>query len=292
MPLTVPYVTAAEFRAAPTWLDTDDLIPGGAAARQDAELTNVLIRASEWANNVCNHDFGLKARSVTERLRGRYNRRGILSIHASMLPVRQVTAISIGSDPTNLQTVTDLSGLWIEHNRQILLPWTTPIMFGPTVQFGPPVVTGVELYVQMTYTAGFASTVLASAANAAATSISPLDVSGIMPGDVLRMWDPGVEEAVTVSSAYVPGAASVSLTGGLASAHAATASLSGMPGDIHQAVIAYAVALLLRQDVSSEEPFAGAPYGPAARRSKKGGKSGGLVDEAQRLLAPYRRMFQ
>ena len=46
----------------------------------------------------------------------------------------------------------------------------------------------------------------------------------------------------------------------------------------------------MRDNTSADEmPFPGSP-GPVARRSGSRGVAGGLIDEAERLLMPYRRV--
>lgn len=288
--LVAPYVTVPEFRAAPTWIDSDDLIPGGTSSAQDEELYNVLIRASAWADTQTNPGFGLGASTVTEQLRARAMRDGTVAIHPSKAPVRQVTGVAYGGDPGSLTAASDLSGVWIEDGRAILAAIPSRAGFAAAgLEFGRPT-PGGRMYVRATYTAGYATTVLAADVTAGATQVTVTDPAGIFPGDVLRIWDPGVEEAVTVAAGYTPGSATVPFAGALANAHATGAGISGMPPEVHQAVIAYTVALLLREDVSSQEPFAGAEFGPAARRSDTGGRAGGLVDEAERLLVPYRRV--
>lgn len=288
--LATPYVSVAEFRSSPTWLDTDDLVQNATAAQQDTELYNKLLVASEWADSKVNPDYGIGARTVVQQVRTRPDRRGRLSIHADMAPVRQVTGLAYGCDPNNLTVQTDLSGIWLEGRRQqqILVPYWAPELWGPNVQFGGRHLGG-EIYARVTFTAGYSSTTLTGPVAAGGVSLPVADATGVMPGDILRLWDPGAEEAVTVSPAWTPaaGAASIPITGGLTGLHLAGTLVSGVPSRIHQAVICYAVSLLLRQDVTDDAPFAGAPYGPAARKSKSGGQSGGLVNEARELLRSY-----
>jgi hypothetical protein len=285
--LVEPYVTVPEFRAAPTYLDSDDLIPGGATTQQDDELYNVLIRASMWADNEAGQRLG--AHTATEQRRARVDRYGRISLHAANKPVRAVTALSYGGDPANLTALSDLSGVWIEDGSQILTVLGGAAGYGVKLDFGTPRAGG-ELYVRPVYVAGYASTVLSSATSVGAISLPVTNPAGIYPGDTLRLWDPGFEEAVTVASGYTPGSATVTLTGALAKPHQAGAGLSGLPADAHQAVICYAVALLLRQDVASSEPFANAPYGPSARRAESGGQAGGLIDQAEQWIRPYKRV--
>ena len=288
--LVAPYVTVPEFRAAPTWIDSDDLIPGGTADKQDDELFNVLLRASAWADNEVNPGFGLGASTVVEQLRVRARRDGTVAIHPSKIPVRQVTGLAYGADPGNLTDMTDLSGVWIEDGRSIITAIPSRAGFAAAgLEFGRPS-PGGQLYARMTYKAGYATTVLAASATTGAAQVTVADPAGIFPGDVLRIWDPGLEEAVTVAAGYAPGSTIAPLAGALTNAHATGAGISGLPAEAKQAIICYSVALLLREDVSSEEPFADAEFGPAARRSDAGGRAGGLLGEAEDLLGPYRRV--
>src|SRR5262249_28595913 len=117
--LKVPYVGVKEFREAPTWLDTQDLVTGGDQAHQDAELYNSLLKASRWAWNFC--DQPLHGHQVTENLRARINRYGQAKIHPSHHPVRTVTGIAFGPDPKLMTVMTDLSGVWLEDARGIVV---------------------------------------------------------------------------------------------------------------------------------------------------------------------------
>lgn len=286
--LTEPYVTVPEFRAAPTWLDSDDLIPGGTSTKQDNELYNVLLRASAQVDTTVMQRLG--GHTAVEQLRSRTDRQGMLSIHPSNNPVRKVTAVSYGPDPTSLTALTDLSGVWIEDARQVTVAAPTRANWAGFLQFGPPAGPSGLTWMQLTYTAGYASATLTGTANSGTSTLPVSNPAGIMPGDVLRVWDPGVEEAVTVAAGYTVGSTSVPLASPLTQTHSAGAGVSGLPADIHQAVICHTVALLLREDVASEAPFADSQYGPSARRATSGGKAGGLLDEAERLLMPYRRV--
>lgn len=287
--LTAPYVTVPEFRACPTWLDTDDLIPGGGAAQQDAELYNVLLRASVRADGRCGQRLG--AHTATERLRARINNRGVLSLHPSNNPVRAegITGLAYGPDPGSLTAVSDLSGVWVEDGKQVLLTAAIRGNFSG-LEFGPPAGRGGEVYVRLDYVPGYASTALAVPGLLAATSVTVADPTGIRAGDVLRVWDPGKEEAVVVAAGYVAGSAVVPLVGPLTVAHAAGAGLSALPADVHQAVICYAVAALLREDKNTGDTFGGSAYGPEARRDEGASRGAGLITEANGLLRNYRRI--
>lgn len=289
--LTLPYVTVAAFRAHPTFLDSLHLRPGdSSAADQDAELRNVLLMASAWADNYVEMSADgqgtLTAHVRTESARLRLSRDGTVRYRPDHHPVTAVTALSYGYTPGNLTPVTDFSNTWIEKGRTIVSFLGYGASLGP-FQFGPPLVAS-ELYTTWTYTAGYANTLLAADAVAGATSIQVADATGVAAGTVLRLWDPGVEEAVTVAAGYTSGT-TLPLTAPLANAHTAGAGVSALPPDVHLAVILYAAALLQRPDSEAEDTFPSTQVRPNARVG--GGHDGsGLVTEAERLLEPYRRV--
>lgn len=303
--LTQPYVTVPEFKAAPTWLDVQDLVPGGTQAQNDAELFNVLLRASHWADNFTGLRLG--AHTAFEQFRGRVDRYGRIFLHPANVPVRQVTALAYGPNPQFMTTLTDFTQVWIEDARGIVVS-AIPFRgsFFGSLQFGLIPVDGTEVYVQIQYVAGYASTVLSATTASGATSLTVLDATGVqgasvpsvglsasLPGSTLRIWDPANEEAVTVSSVN---GNTLTLASATVNTHTVTAGPAGqvgvseMPPEIHQAIITLAVALMMREDVSSEDPFASSPFGPATRRSGSGGQAAGLLDNAYELLEPYRRV--
>ena len=304
-PTVRPYVTPAQFSTYPTWLDLDDLLVGGAANVQTDVLNDVLLAATQWAINTV-EQMPLHAHLDSRNTRARTNSVGRIVVKPAHIPVRSVVSFSFGWDPTAMASLTlpDASQ-WIEDGRSVsyLLNGPGSLNFvGPAIQFGRAAPPSQETYVAWTYVAGYVNTVLSSPSLVNATSLTVADPTGIQPGNVLRLWDNGTStsplaanEAVTVSPTWTPPApawppvpASVALASPTSFAHAAGVGISDMPRDIMQAVVQYAVGLLLRDDVSSEEPFANAPFGPVARRSTGGGQAGGLISEGERMLAPYR----
>jgi hypothetical protein len=295
--LTQPYVSVAEFRASPTWLDTDDLIPGGDQEQQDAEMFNVLLRASAWADNFV--ELRLGAHTCTEQTRARPDRDGLLYLTPSNIPVRSINALAWGCDFQNLQLLPSLEQTWVEDQRGIVVSLMPGTGYLANLQFGPRPRSDAEMYVQYQYVAGYGNTVLAEAAEAGSSSITVLDGTGFtapgtslvgtMPGSIARIWDAGLEEAVAVSPTYM-GGNTIPLQSPLVNPHAPGVVVSEFPAEVRQAVICHAVALLMREDVGEEAPFPGTPFGPSARRSSEGGKAGGLVDHAMLLLEPFRRV--
>lgn len=306
--VTQPYLTAAQFSAYPTWLDLDNLIPGGMASVQADVLTDVLLAATDWVVGECS-DMPLHAHWVqNEQLRTRTGPGGRIYIKPRDIPVRAVTALSYGWDPSNL-TALSLPDptMWIEDGREVSFRpggGSGMVFTGPSIQFGPRARTGMQTYVSWSYIPGYPVTYLSAACAATSSSVTVADPTGIMPGDTLRIYDEGTadpptgaSEALTVASGYVPQIptvpptpASIPLAAPTQYAHASGVGITGMPRRLLQAVIAYGVALLMRQDVSAEEPVSA--FGPAARTVESGsstaGKAGGLVNDARGWIASFR----
>lgn len=296
--LTVPFVGVSEFRASPTWLDTENLIQDGTEPSQDAELYNQLLKASRWAENFC--DQPLRAHTVVEQLRCRVNKWGQVMIHPSHNPIRSVTGLAYGSDPS-LMTVLTNPTYWIEDQRGLVVSlYPFGASFVGSLEFGSIPPQTMQCYVQIQYVAGYCNTYLTANAAADASSLTVADPTGLTPpatslfstsygASVMRIWDPGLEEAVTVANNYTVGANPVSLAANTANAHSSGCQVSELPAEVRQAVVAYTSGLLCRDDAGEETPFPGSP-GPTARRSASGGIAGGLIEEAERLLMPYRRV--
>lgn len=293
---TVPYVTVAEFTAHPTFLDLDNLRVGDSAItdQQDA-LNELLLKASSWARDTC--DQPLHAHVLTEQRRLAADRYGRVKFTPAHGPVRQVTGLSYGS---TIGTLTALTApvAWIDGTGHEPQNAVTVELSGPqagawvgSLQFGGPV-PGGQLYVRWTTVCGYSNTTVATDTTAAATALPLADVTGVQPGDTLRICDPGSEEAITVADTWNPttGPASIPLTGGLVSAHKAAAGVSAIPGDAKLAVINYTAALLLRPDSGSGDPFADAPVSPTTRNADPRRSGTGLVAEARRLLTSFGRV--
>lgn len=295
--LTRAYLTPAMFRAYPTWMDTDNLIPGGVSAVQDDVLADVLLTASDWAVGEV-EDMPLHGHLRSNENRPAYLKgSGRAYVRPEHIPVRSLVSLSWGADPSCMQAVTlpDASMRFDGDGRRMSWrPGGGITQFtGPAIQFGPRVSAPGALSVTWSYVAGFPFALLSVVAQGD-NEVTVDDPTGILPGDVLRVYDPGKSEAFTVASSYVPSIptipptpTSIPLAAGTAQAHAAGTGITGMPRKVLQAVIAYGVALLMRDDVSAEEPAS--PFGPAARTtdSPNAGKAGGLVNDARGWLAPY-----
>lgn len=297
MLLTRPYLTVAEFKAAPTYLDLNDLIVGGSAGQQDHALENLLLRASTWCDDECNQPLG--AHTATERTRAGCDREGRFVLHPPENPVRSITAFAYGADPDRLTTVSAPS-VWIEGGVQVTVTPTSGSggAWSGALQLGGPV-PGRPVFVSYSYIAGYVSTVLAADVTAGATSVTVADPTGITAGDTLRLWDPGVEEAIVVAAGYVTGSTTVPLTTALTNPHTAgVGSLSGMPADLKQAVIEVACSKLVGRKLAGGQQVAGAMLqptttangSPSGQRSRRIVQSDLLLAAASHTLRSYKRV--
>lgn len=295
--LTQPYVTPASFKAYPTYIPLTQLRPGDSvAADQDAQLNSMLLTASQWADDQCamgTPGGSISAHVQVDNVRLRLSRSGRISYHADHSPVTALTGLAMGPSPDSLTALTDLTNLWIEDGVQIVgYPAGAAAPALNALQFGAPVTSG-EIFTRWTYVAGFVSTLLAAPVLAGAASCTVTDPTGIVAGTVLRVWDPGSEEAVTVGPGYVAGSTTVPIVGTFAKAHDPTAtpiSVSNLPTTVRQAVIFYTMALLMRPDEGVGDAFPDSRVSPSIRADDSRKDGSGLVTEAIRLLQDYNRV--
>lgn len=292
--LTQPYVTVPEFRFHPTFLDSNNLVSAGSQAQQDAALFTALLTASTWADqHLFGHDGTIAAHTRVENARIKADRWGRLRYHPEHVPVQTVTSIAIGTDPSAVTAVSS-PAVWTEQDGRIILAAITAAGTGlDRFQFGRPA-TQYEQLVTWTYVAGYAATQLASPVSSGATSVSVLDATGIVaptsttPGTVLRLWTPGLEEAVTVSA--VSGT-TVTLSAPLTYAHKAGDSIQALPPTIREAVINKAICELLRPNAVSQQAAQQGPSPTSTSKDPARVTGGGIYHErAEGLLRPFRRI--
>lgn len=244
------YITIAEFKNAPTSLDINSLVIGGNQAAQDAELANVILRASSYLNEYLNQN--LSASRYTETQRVRVNNQGYLALHPNNNPIIALESLQYGASPNNLQTLTDPSQCWFEP-QQVLVPLgqmaNTYSSAGP-LSFGGWT-TRQQLFTKYTYVSGYVNTTIVTAV-AAATSITVASGIGIIAGQSLRIYDGGSSETVTVASTYVYGSTTVPLTSALVHSHLEGVAMGNLPTAIKQATILVTTAFLrIRGDKSN-----------------------------------------
>jgi len=230
-----PYLTIAEYKNAPTSIDFDNLVVGGNAQAQDAELGRVILRATSYLNEYLNQD--LTAQSITETQRVRFNNQGYISLHPNHNPIISLSNFQYGSTPNNLTTLTDPSTCWFE-NQQVIIPVSDsqltyssqgPLSFGGVGARTP-------VFVKYTYVAGYVNTTIVTA-TATQTTLTVTSGAGFIAGESYRIYDGASSETITVASTYTFGSTTIPLTSALAFTHAAGVAIGNMPSAIKQATI-------------------------------------------------------
>jgi hypothetical protein len=230
------YLTLAEYKNAPTAIDYDNLVVGGNAAAQDAELASVIARASSFIDVHLNQT--LIARQIVEQQRTRITPQGNLILHTEYNPIIAISALNWGVTPSTMIAATDPSQCWLEPT-QFIYPLAelglTYSSQGP-LSFGFPPSVRSQIYTNYTYIAGYVNTGIATA-TAAATSLTVQDATGIVAGQQLNIYDGSSSERVTVATTYTFGSTTVPLTSALAYTHAAGVAISGLPPAVKEAAI-------------------------------------------------------
>lgn len=242
--LTVPYLTLEEYKAAPTAIDLDNLVFDSQDPEvQDNELRNVIARASSWMDTYCNQVLG--ATLETEQQRSRISTDGSIRFHPRFSPIVALTEFNYGY-PTNMASLGDCSIAWIE-DQQIIIPnaflgnWTSqgPLSLG-SYNGGP----SNQVFLNYTYVAGYANTTTSAPNIIGATSITVENGTGIIPGQMLTIYDGMNTEIITVASTYTFNSTTVPLTRPLVNEHEIGASVSALPPAIKQAAILVTTAFL------------------------------------------------
>jgi hypothetical protein len=291
--LSAPYATTAEFVEWPTFLDLLNLRSGDPQlAHQTAVLNKILLTASGWCDNYVNlGDTGtLAAHTRTERKRMRPDRNGRLLWHPDHAPFISLEALSYGSY-IGQQTTYLAPPVFPEDNRNIVVDLQAGTSaWAGSLQFGVPR-SSRELYTTWQYTAGYPNALLTAPVAAGVASLPLSDVTGIQAGLSMRIYDPGLDENVTVASSWVQsvGPGTVPLTTGVINTHTGPTRASTMTSDVFEATLLYTVALLMRPDTKAEDAFPNMHGGVSTRLGDSRQDGAGLVCEAKRLLDSYRR---
>lgn len=238
-----PYLTIAEYKNAPTSIDFDNLVVGGNSGAQDAELARVILRASSFMDNYLNQN--LVASTLNENQRTRFTPDGYVTLHPNHTPVISLQSFEYGFDPNNLVTLPDCSITWFE-DQQLVIPVssisTTYSSAGP-LSFGGGGSSRNQLYTKYTYTAGYVNNGIASA-TAGQSTMTVQSATGIVAGQMYRIYDGASSETITVSSSYTYGSTTVPLASALLYTHASGVTFGNLPNAIKQACIMITTALI------------------------------------------------
>jgi hypothetical protein len=280
-----PYLSVEEYKNAPTSIDYDNLVVGGNAAAQDAELDRVILRASSFMDEYLNQN--LVANRQTETQRTRFTPQGYIALHPNQNPVIALESFYYGPTPNLLSDLTDCSLAWFE-GQQLIIPVSSmalnyssqgPLAFGG----GSPT---QQIFTKYTYVAGYVNNPIVSA-TAGASSLVVGRSEGIVAGQMLRIIDGANSETVYVSSSYTYGNTTITLAAPLVYTHAAGSVISNLPNAIKQACILITTAFIkVRGDNSLTMNITTAPTMslPGANRY------GGEIKLALDMVDKYRRI--
>lgn len=282
---TTPYLTVAEFKAAPTDVDTTSLVQGGSQQQQDDALAVVISQASAAMDKFVHYTLGATVDTET-RARVRVTRDGYVRVPVKGIPVQEVDSFQVGLVPSQMQTILAGTDMWIDDNV-IHVPVMAATSLPPRVAlFGP----GDRVFCQWTYVNGYANTLLAAVAAAAATSLSLRSPLGIYAGTSLTIYDSGLSEVVQVASGYVsntgPGPVTVPLVSPTLNQHLTVGiSVSALPPTVKKAAILWTTALIKTRGA------AGIVLDRVGGRADKvSGEEGGALEDialAETMLTPF-----
>ena len=238
-----PYLTLAEYKNAPTSIDYNNLVIGGNANAQDAELEKVILRASSYMDEYFNAN--LNATKYTETQRTRFTPDGFIALHPNNTPIVALETFNYGTNPNNLITLNDPSLAWFEE-QQMIIPLsniaTSYSSAGP-LAFGGYGLPRQQVYCKYTYVAGYVNNPISSG-TAGVSSITVGRADGILPNQKLRIYDGASSESVTVASNYTYGSTTVPLTSALTYSHTSGSSIGNLPNAIKQACILITTAFI------------------------------------------------
>ena len=238
-----PYLTLAEYKNAPTSIDYNNLVIGGNANAQDAELEKVILRASSYMDEYFNAN--LNATKYTETQRTRFTPDGFIALHPNNTPIVALETFNYGTNPNNLIALSDPSLAWFEE-QQMIIPLsniaTSYSSAGP-LAFGGYGLPRQQVYCKYTYVAGYVNNPISSG-TAGVSSITVGRADGILPNQKLRIYDGASSESVTVASNYTYGSTTVPLTSALTYSHTSGSSIGNLPNAIKQACILITTAFI------------------------------------------------
>lgn len=281
-----PYITVAEYLAAPTGVDTSQIIPGQGSAANASALATLIETASGYADSLCYQVLA----ATTDLQAGEYRvfRDGTIRVPVDYTPILLVSGVSLGFRAGQFTALTDLSGVWVSRKIVRIPVWGLS---------SPPDTTGVasapaqagRVFAQVTYVNGYPNTTLAAAAAAGASTIVVKQPLGIVPGTPLGIYDDvnGSSELVTAAPSYVLGSTSVPLAAPAVNAHAAGVSVSALPRPIKQAVICLTTHLIKTRGAESLA-LASVSGGPSSVEKELPGATE-EYEQAVDLLHPFRR---
>lgn len=280
----VPYITAAEYLAAPTGVDLSALVIMGTQQQQEDALVQVIARASSVIDTFCRKVLA----ATVDTQAGRYRlRNGIMRVPLDNTPIVEVLSIQVGTQPSNLTALSDLSNVWIDRKTVSVPVFPSPLSQAPWVSTSPS--SGWEstdrVFSVISYVNGYPNCLLSASVTAGSSSMTVNNATGIVPGLTVTVYDSGVSEQVVVSSVI---GNVVTIVGTFENAHATGVAVSALPPAVKQAAILITSGLIkTRGDDAFLMPEGGGQESGVAAIA---GHAGEDFDLAEGLLVPYGRV--
>lgn len=246
------YITVQEFVSAPSGVDVTDLVPNGSTLTNAQALSNLILRASGWADELCKQ----KLAATVDTRAGRFPlRQGYLAIPLPFRPVVGIESISTGWSPSTMTDLsTDLTGdVWPDANGIL----TVPVYGAAGIRYGVSVYGDGPMYATVRYVNGWANTALTDPVSTGATSLTVRSGLGLNAGQSIYLYSDVAGEVVTVGDGYVASTATgetiVPLTSPVSGTYAVGDTLTAMPQQIKQAVICLTSVLIKTRGAESME---------------------------------------
>ncbi len=209
-----PYISPGEFLAAPTALDTTQLIPGEGQQAQLQALADTVARASAIADRICmGQDVAAKGASLAASVSVESAIvpvvNGALRLVCDYKPIVQVNGINVGYSMADLQPVGSAVQQAIQIGRRTIIVPLIPYVGRDTSALNPPMSarTAGKFAVLWSYVNGWPHMQLAEPITAGATTcvVGATDggtgVLGVVPGATqLTIRDGASTETFAVSA--------------------------------------------------------------------------------------------
>lgn len=295
------YVTANEFKQAPTGIDTDTLDQTniGNQDAQDAALLNILRRASAWVDTIVQQET-LEATVNTESKEVYMGKDGRINVHVDNVPIIEMQSVQFRSHPRSPYQTVDLTNIEVRDTwftiydiyyssslAQDLLPmglgsgfYTSNIFSGYTSPYYRK--TDYPITIKYTYLNGWANTYMASNASSGSTSFVVADSTGLTNNQRITIYDGGHQETINVVSIN---GNTLTVKNPLIFDHNAGSGVSAVPEAVKQATIMLASAL-----IKDRGSLAITMQETSVLNVNSTPNKTDEVSIAKELLAPYRRM--
>lgn len=260
------YLTVEEYKRVPSGINTENLdyfsgITNSNA--QDAELLNVIQRASSFIDSFCTLPYGFSATLVTETKATTMAGDGYLRIRTNSIPIIELKSLRYRMFPGSQWLDLDLNSVQM-YERYFETSMLVPYYGSPITGYSYPV-TGPyfpylspnlqanlqdrRMTVQYSYVSGYPHTEISVDALAGDSTITVVDSTGIKAGMTLTIYDGAFQEDVYVSADPVSNA--ISLSRPLLHNHKSGVGFSSIPADIKQACILLVNYFLKERSVNS-----------------------------------------